>query len=362
MKLSEFDFDLPKELIAQFPKKERDHSKLLIPSTNGNNIVNFYEIVDYLQKGDLLIFNDSRVINAQLLIYRDTKITDQLSNTKGKKPININLNKPSGKNTWLGFAKPYKKLEEGDQFIFGNHKLSIKRKLGMGEIEIEFNLDGIELPDFLDNHGFVPLPQYIKRDKSSSEDANRYQTVYSKKKGSVAAATAGLHFTEELLEKIKEKGAQICFVTLHVGAGTFLPVKTENVNEHKMHSEFCEVSENTALLINQTKKSGGRVIAVGTTAMRTLESCSKDGIIYPQTIDTDIFITPGYKFQIADFMITNFHLPKSTLFMLVCAFSGSEKMQSIYKHAIENKMRFFSYGDAMIIQNKESKFSPIEKK
>jgi S-adenosylmethionine:tRNA ribosyltransferase-isomerase len=342
MKLSDFDFYLPEELIAQEPTALRDHSNLLIPSIDAIKVTKFYNLPDYLKTGDLLIFNDSKVINAKLLLH------------KHNKKININLNRPIGENTWLGFARPAKKLQEGDEFNFDNHTLKIKKKLEFGEIEIEFNLKNISLFEFLDQYGTLPLPQYIKRDQAKEEDAERYQNIYSSSKGSVAAATAGLHFSQELMEQIIVKNIDIGFVTLHVGGGTFLPVKTENIADHKMHSEWCEISKETADKINEAKKEGRRVIVVGTTAMRTLESCSKDGLILPGSKETSIFITPGYKFQIADMLITNFHLPKSTLFMLVCAFAGYEEMKNIYKYAIDNKMRFFSYGDAMIIKKKIS--------
>ena len=338
MKLSDFDFDLPSELIAQVPSKKRDESSLLLPDENGNNIVKFHQFIDQLLPGDLLVFNDSRVVNAQLNLQKNSRA------------INVNLNRPISENIWLGFAKPGKKLKIGDEFAFGEHKIRINNKLESGDVEFEFILNDISIFDFLDIYGQVPLPQYIKREKQSADDLERYQTVYSKEKGSVAAATAGLHFTEELLNKIKQKGVETAFVTLHVGAGTFLPVKTENISEHKMHTECCHISSETADKINLAKKEGRRVIVVGTTAMRTLESCSSNGAVKPQTMETNIFITPGYKFQIADMLLTNFHLPKSTLFMLVCAFAGYEKMQSLYKFAIENKMRFFSYGDAMLLK------------
>ena len=341
MQLSDFDFALPVELIAQFPASQRDHSNLLVQNDAGNKIVKFYNLQDYLQEGDLLIFNDSKVVNAKLTL------------NAVERKINVNLNKPSGPNSWLGFAKPARRLQEGDEFVFDNHKILIKKKLEAGEIEIEFQTDGISIFDFLDKYGQVPLPQYIKRPEDNFEDIERYQNVYSRAKGSVAAATAGLHFSEELLQKIRDKGVETVFVTLHVGAGTFLPVKTENIHEHKMHSEWCEISPEAAETINVAKKVGRRVIVVGTTAMRTLESCSKENIVYPGFMETDIFITPGYKFQIADTLITNFHLPKSTLFMLICAFAGHAEMQTLYKYAIDNKMRFFSYGDAMMINRKE---------
>ena len=339
MQLSDFDFDLPETLIAQEPTSIREHSNLLIAAANPE-IVGFYNLPEYLVAGDLLVFNNSRVINAKLVIH------------KNDKEININLNRPIGDNRWLGFARPSRRLDEGDEFNFGTHKLKIKKKLEFGEIEVEFCLNGLDLFDFLDQCGQVPLPQYIKRVKSKEEDVQRYQNVYSQPKGSVAAATAGLHFSHDLIEKIVAKNIEIAFVTLHVGAGTFLPVKTENIADHKMHSEWCEVSQETADKINNAKKDGRRVIVVGTTAMRTLESCSENNIVFARSKETSIFITPGYKFQIADVLITNFHLPKSTLFMLVCAFAGYEEMKNIYKYAIDNKMRFFSYGDAMIIEKK----------
>ncbi len=340
MQLSDFDFDLPETLIAQEPTSIREQSNLLIAAAN-LEIVGFYNLPDYLVAGDLLVFNNSKVINAKLVVY------------KKDKEININLNRPIGDNRWLGFARPSRRLGEGDEFNFGTHKLKIKKKLEFGEIEIEFCLNEIDLFDFLDQYGQVPLPQYIKRVKSKEEeDMQRYQNVYSQPKGSVAAATAGLHFSHDLIEKISAKNIDMAFVTLHVGAGTFLPVKTENIADHKMHSEWCEVSKETADKINSAKKDGRRVIVVGTTAMRTLESFSKNNIVFAGSKETSIFITPGYKFQIADVLITNFHLPKSTLFMLVCAFAGYEEMKNIYKYDIDNKMRFFSYGDAMMIEKK----------
>ena len=342
MQLSDFDFDLPETLIAQEPTSIRERSNLLITAANPE-IVGFYNLPEYLVAGDLLVFNNSRVINAKLVIH------------KNDKEININLNRPIGDNRWLGFARPSRRLDEGDEFNFGTHKLKIKKKLEFGEIEIEFCLNELDLFDFLDQYGQVPLPQYIKRVKSKEEDVQRYQNVYSQPKGSVAAATAGLHFSHDLIEKIVAKNIEMAFVTLHVGAGTFLPVKTENIADHKMHSEWCEVSQETADKINSAKKDGRRVIVVGTTAMRTLESCSENNIVFAGSKETSIFITPGYKFQIADILITNFHLPKSTLFMLVCAFAGYEEMKNIYKYAIDNKMRFFSYGDAMMIEKNISK-------
>ena len=340
MKLSDFDFDLPSELIAYEPVAQRDQSNLILPFDN-NKIVKFANIIDYLHPGDVMVFNDSRVINS--------KLTLEKSGTK----ININLNKPSlTQNSWRAFAKPARKLIIGDEFEFDNHKLIVTDKFEFGEVEINFVLDGIEVFTFLDQYGQVPLPLYIKRPIKNELDLDRYQTVYSREKGSVAAPTAGLHFTFELLEKIKAKNIAIQFITLHVGAGTFLPVKTENIRDHKMHSEYSHISPLVAETINKAKSENRRIISVGTTALRSLESFSRSGKLYHGAKETDIFITPGYKFQIVDSLITNFHLPKSTLFMLVCAFSGMKEMKNLYKYAIDNKMRFFSYGDAMFLHKK----------
>ena len=342
MKLSDFDFALPPELIAQEPLKQRDQSNLILPA-DGRKIVKFADIIDYLNPGDVMIFNDSKVINAKLTL------------DKSGKKININLNKPSlNKHAWRAFAKPAKKLNIGDEFFFDNHKLIITDKFEFGEIEVSFVLSGIDdIFDFLDKYGEVPLPLYIKRATPNEEDSSRYQTVYSSKKGSVAAPTAGLHFSPELLQKIVEKKIEIQFVTLHVGAGTFLPVKTENIQDHKMHSEYSHINPQVAEAINKAKSDGRRIISVGTTALRSLESFARDGKVYAGTKETNIFITPGYKFQIVDSLITNFHLPKSTLFMLVCAFSGSQEIKDLYHYAIASKMRFFSYGDAMMIHRNQ---------
>ncbi len=231
----------------------------------------------------------------------------------------------------------------------------MQKKLADGTIEFSFKLKDISIFEFLQQYGEIPLPLYINRQEKFNSDKERYQTIYANQEGSVAAPTAGLHFTKELMAEIKAKGVEITFVTLHVGAGTFLPVKTENIEDHKMHQEYCEVSIEVAKQINQAKQQGRRVIVVGTTAMRVLESCSKDEILQARVMNTDIFIKPGYKFQIADMLITNFHLPKSTLFMLVCAFTGIKEIQELYKYAIDNKMRFFSYGDAMLLERKKIK-------
>ena len=338
MKLSDFDFNLPSELIAQTPLIKRDESALLVMKPDANTIkTKFYDIVDYLKEGDLIVFNNSRVIKARLIL------------KKNGKEIDFYLNKKLNENSWNGFARPAKKLKEGDIFNFGVHTIRISKKLFMGETEIEFKLDNISIFEFLDIYGQMPLPPYIKRPKINSTEDESYQTIYNDPCGSVASPTAGLHFTEELLNKIKNKNIEIIFVTLHVSAGTFLPVKTENLDDHKMHSEYCCVNEEAANKINLAKKEGRNIIAVGTTSLRTLESAAYEGYVKPGEFETQIFIKPGFEFQIVDMLITNFHLPKSTLLMLVCAFAGYNEILRLYDYAIKEKMRFFSYGDATLL-------------
>ncbi len=345
MKLSDFDYDLPPELIAQMPREKRDQSDLLIASNlNRLEKVKFYQLLNYLQKGDLLVFNNSKVIKSKLVLKNEHK------------KIEVNLAEKIDDCRWKAFARPAKKLKEGDEFIFNAHnktihKVIVAKKLWMGEIELEFALNKISVFEFLNLFGETPLPLYIKR-LPSERDKQRYQTVYSEKLGSAAAPTAGLHFTKELLEAIKAKGVETAFITLHVGAGTFLPVKTENIDEHKMHSEHCEILPESAHAINKAKTENRRIIAVGTTSLRTLEARVTNNIIKPGYFTTDIFIKPGFEFQVADHLLTNFHLPKSTLLMLTCAFGGYEQIMQIYAYAVEQKMRFFSYGDAMLIERK----------
>lgn len=348
MKLSDFDFDLPLDLIAQKPTDQRDHSKLLVVHQEQDLVAtNFYNIIDYLQSGDVLVFNNSRVIKAKLILHKD-----------GRK-IDFYLHKRVSDNCWRGFAKPSKKLVEKDEFAFGNHKIIISKKLAMGETEVLFELDNISVFEFLDIYGQMPLPPYIKRSDADLIDESRYQTVYGSSLGSVAAPTAGLHFTEELLHKIKQKGVKMVHVTLHVGAGTFLPVKTEDINEHKMHSEYYNIDQQTANIINDAKKTGRRIIAVGTTSVRALESSAKNQMVVAGEFETTIFIKPSFKFQIIDLLITNFHLPRSTLFILVCAFAGHWNMLNAYKYAINQRMRFFSYGDAMLLYPSNSIYKSL---
>jgi len=343
MKLSDFDFDLPSELIAQRPSDKRDHSDLLIAALEPIK-TKFYNIIDYLKEGDLLVFNNSKVIKAKLHLGKN---------------ITINLNKKLHNNCWAAFAKPARKLHIDDEFYFDNHKVIIAEKFAMGEIKVKFELDDISVFEFLDKYGEMPLPLYIRRDMDSRfrgndivYDNDCYQTIYSQIEGSVAAPTAGLHFTKEILDKLKAKNIQTTFLTLHVGAGTFLPVKTENIHEHKMHTEYCSITPETAEIINKAKQEKRRIIAVGTTTLRTLESSCNNGTVKAGDFETDIFITPGFKFQTADMLLTNFHFPKSTLFMLICAFAGFKEMHELYKYAIKEKMRFFSYGDATLLYRK----------
>lgn len=361
MKLSDFDFDLPLELIAQNPENKRDNSNLLIAAKDGYITTKFYNIIDYLKKGDLLVFNNSKVIKAKLNLNKkitinlNQRVANIVNSVEGEKPItnrgeaSNNVGKFKSIDYWSAFAKPARKLCAGDEFYFDNHKIIITKKLVMGEIRVKFELDNISVFDFLDKYGEMPLPLYIKRPEAQKSDNERYQTVYSSVQGSVAAPTAGLHFTNDIISKLQEKGIQTAFVTLHVGAGTFMPVKTENINEHKMHTEYCSITPEAAAIINKAKQEKRRIIAVGTTSLRTLESSCINGNIQSGEFETNIFITPGFKFQIVDMLLTNFHFPKSTLFMLVCAFAGFKEMHELYKYAIKEQMRFFSYGDATLL-------------
>lgn len=340
MNTKDFYYELPKELIAQTPIEPRDSSKLLVLGKDSGKIEHkhFYDIIDYLNEGDCLVLNDSRVIPAR--IFGTKKET-------GAKVEFLLLKEISG-NRWETLCKPGKKAKEGAEFIFGGGLMT-------GKIT-EVKNDGNRIIDFdcdenffatLDKIGQMPLPPYITE---KLENKERYQTVYSNELGSAAAPTAGLHFTEELLEKIKNKGVNIAYVTLHVGLGTFRPVKVDDVTKHKMHSEHYEIPEQTAKLINETKKNGKRVIAVGTTSCRTLESVATQfNEIKACDGWTDIFIYPGYEFKALDGLITNFHLPESTLIMLVSAFAGFDNIMNAYKTAIDNSYRFFSFGDAMAI-------------
>lgn len=342
MKTSDFYYELPQNLIAQTPLEQRDHSRLMVLDRKSGEISHrhFYDLVDLLRPGDCLILNDSRVLPARLYgIKEGTGATVEF----------LLLNHQKG-DCWETLAGPGKKAKPGARFTFGNGLMTgeVLEILEGGNRLVSFSYDASRnFYEVLDQIGQMPLPPYITQEL---KDKERYQTVYSRELGSAAAPTAGLHFTPELLQKIKDKGINLGFVTLHVGLGTFRPVKVDEITEHKMHSEHYDVSEETAALINRTKESGGRVIAVGTTSCRTLESVmAKEGRMKKSDGWTDIFIYPGYSFQILDGLITNFHLPESTLIMLVSAFAGYEHTMHAYKVAVQEEYRFFSFGDAMIL-------------
>lgn len=340
MKTSDFYYDLPKELIAQDPLEDRSSSRLLHLSMKDGSIEHrhFTDILEYLHEGDCLVVNDTRVIPARL--YGHKEETGAL--------IEILLLKRKENDTWECLVKPGKKARPGARITFGDGILKgeILDIVDEGNRLIRFEYDGI-FEEILDQLGEMPLPPYITH---KLKDKNRYQTVYAKNDGSAAAPTAGLHFTEDLLKKVEEKGVKIAHVTLHVGLGTFRPVKVDDVEQHHMHSEFYVVEEDQAKLINDTKKQGGRVISVGTTSCRTLESATgDDGILRTGSGWTDIFIYPGYQFKMIDGLITNFHLPESTLLMLVSALAGKDRIMAAYEEAVKQRYRFFSFGDAMLI-------------
>lgn len=340
-KTSDYFYELPEELIAQTPVEPRDHSSMLVldRETGKTQHKHFYDVLDYLKPGDCLILNDSRVLPAR--IYGTKKDTGA--------HVEFLLLKCVGNNKWETLVKPGRKAKVGAEFVFSPGVLEgkITDVLEDGNRIIDFSCEG-NFYTILEELGKMPLPPYITEEL---KDQERYQTVYSHELGSAAAPTAGLHFTKELLKKIEEKDVKIGYVTLHVGLGTFRPVKAENITEHKMHSEHYHLPKETADLINETKKNGGRVIAVGTTSCRTLESVAtfNDGKILESDGWTSIFIYPGYEFKVLDGLITNFHLPESTLIMLVSAFAGYEHVMAAYKEAVEKRYRFFSFGDAMLI-------------
>ena len=339
MKTSDFWFDLPEELIAQTPLEQRDASRLLVldRETGAVSHKHFYDIIDYLNPGDCLVMNDSRVLPARLLGHRPSGGA-----------VEVLLLRDLGDKKWECLCKPGRKMREGDTVIFGDGELTAT-VVGVqedGNRIVEFHYSGIFL-EVLERLGKMPLPPYIKAELMDQE---RYQTVYSREVGSAAAPTAGLHVTKELLEQVRKKGIRTAFVTLHVGLGTFRPVKADNILEHHMHSELCMMSAETAQILNETKASGGRVICVGTTSCRTLESLvNEDGTFEEKSKWTEIFIYPGYTFKAMDALITNFHLPESTLVMLVSAFASREHVLSAYNEAVKERYRFFSFGDAMFI-------------
>ncbi len=340
-KTSDFYYDLPEELIAQTPIKERDHSRLLVLDKKNGEIEHrhFYDITKYLNEGDCLVINDTKVLPARL--YGTKKDTNAL--------IELLLLKRISDTRWETLVKPGKKARVGTEIIFKEGLLtgSIVEVHEDGNRIIEFDYSGI-FEEILDQLGEMPLPPYIHE---KLDDKNRYQTIYARNPGSAAAPTAGLHFNDELLKKIEESGVSIARLTLHVGLGTFRPVKAEYISEHIMHSEYYELTEEEAEKINSAKRNGGRIISVGTTSTRTLETIGdENGFVRAQNGWTDIFIFPGYKYRVIDSLITNFHLPESTLVMLVSALAGKENIMNAYNAAVENKYRFFSFGDAMLIK------------
>ncbi len=343
MKTSDFDFYLPEELIAQTPLERRDASRLLTLDKNTGAVGHhrFYELPRFLRPGDCLVLNDSRVLPARLIGRRPTG---------GACEVLLLVDR--GDNLWECLVRPGRKLKPGARVIFGDGRLTatVEAELNDGKRAVRFQYQGIFL-EILEQLGRMPLPPYIK---AELEDQERYQTVYSRVAGSAAAPTAGLHFTTELLDRIHGMGVKVCYVTLHVGLGTFRPVKAEDITDHEMHSEFCMISGETAGIINETKQNGGRVICVGTTSCRTVESfAAEDGTLSERSGWTDIFIYPGYRFKVLDALITNFHLPQSTLIMLVSALAGRERVLAAYEEAVREKYRFFSFGDAMFIGDME---------
>ena len=341
MLVTDFDYELPKELIAQHPMEPRDHSRLLVVNKDSGAIEHkhFYDLIEYLHPGDVLVFNDTRVIPARLHGFKDTG-------------AHVEVFLLTRKNTtdWEVLVRPGKKLQVGAKIKFSDElSCQVIDHTDFGGRVVRFAFEGI-FEEILDRLGETPLPPYIT---APLEDKERYQTVYSRERGSAAAPTAGLHFTKELLQKIKDKGCEEVFVTLHVGLGTFRPVSEAKIEDHKMHKEFYTVSQEAADAVNRAKAEGRRIIAVGTTSVRTLEAACKDGQLQAGGNWTNIFIYPGYKYQLVDALVTNFQLPQSTLLMLVSALSTREIMLNTYKVAVEEKYRFFSFGDAMFINNEK---------
>lgn len=345
MLLSDFDFELPPGLIAQQPVEPRDAARLLRVGRHRLDDGRVRDLPALLLPGDLLVVNDTRVLPARLV------------GRRGEAGIEVTLHRAEGPDRWRAFARPAKRLKPDDRIVFasgdeGDFAATVAEKAEGGEVLLVFEQGGPALIEALERHGAMPLPPYIKRpDGPSTADQRAYQTVFARHPGAVAAPTAGLHFTENLLEALDARGVERTTVTLHVGAGTFLPVKSERVEEHRMHAEWASLDVGTAEAIARTQSRGGRVVAVGTTALRTLESAAgESGRVEPFEGETSLFILPGYPFKAVDLLITNFHLPRSTLFMLVAAFSGLERIRAAYAHAISNGYRFFSYGDACLLE------------
>jgi S-adenosylmethionine:tRNA ribosyltransferase-isomerase len=359
MKTDAFDFDLPPERIADRPARPRDAARLLVvDDTLTDRTVR--DLPDYLRPGDVLVFNDTRVIPARL------------TGRRGAAKVEVTLHKHDGPGQWRAFARPAKRLRQGDTVDFApGLSAEVAAKGDAGEVTLRFiqasgttasgtmasaTMDDASLMRALSLHGHMPLPPYIRRPEGAEPgDSADYQTIFAARDGAVAAPTAGLHFTPTLLEAVRDRGVTLVPVTLHVGAGTFLPVKVDDLRDHRMHSEWGEVTPVTADIVNRARAAGGRIVAAGTTALRILETATgEDGVLRPFAGETDIFITPGYRFRLVDMLLTNFHLPRSTLFMLVAAFAGLERMRGAYAHAIASRYRFFSYGDATLLRKMPS--------
>ncbi|NGO64034.1 tRNA preQ1(34) S-adenosylmethionine ribosyltransferase-isomerase QueA [Rhizobium daejeonense] len=360
MRVDEFDFDLPEESIALRPASPRDHARLLVVRPDGVPILedrNVYDLASFLKPGDALVFNDTKVIPAQL---EGVRLREGAERT----PVSCTLHMRVAANRWRAFARPGKRIKAGDRIEFGHSgetcllgtlAATVAEKGEAGEIELAFDLSGPDLDQAIASVGHIPLPPYIAAKRpEDSQDRKDYQTIYAREEGAVAAPTAGLHFTPALFEKLDAAGVERHFVTLHVGAGTFLPVKADDTADHKMHHEIGHVAAGTAAALNAVKARGGRIVCVGTTSLRLLESATTEaGEVLAWSGATDIFITPGYRFRAVDVLMTNFHLPRSTLFMLVSAFAGLETMRAAYTHAIETGYRFYSYGDSSLLFRKD---------
>ncbi len=343
MKTADFDFDLPSECIADRPVSPRDAARLLVVDGSLRDL-QVRDLPGLLEPGDVLVFNDTRVLPARL------------RGRRGEARIEVTLHKQEAANEWRAFARPAKRLRLGDAIIFADGlSAEVVDKGEGGEVLLRFDVGGADLIAALQRHGEMPLPPYIRREGGADErDRVDYQTMFAEIEGAVAAPTAGLHFTPELMQAVRDRGVIAAPLTLHVGAGTFLPVKVEDIAEHRMHAEYGEITAENAQTVNKARAAGGRVVAVGTTVLRLLESAAdEDGVLHPFAGDTDIFITPGYRFKIVDLLMTNFHLPKSTLFMLVSAFAGMDRMKAAYAHAIAAGYRFYSYGDGSLLKRAE---------
>ena len=346
MKLSEFDFDLPEELIAVRPARPRSSARLLVAEGEVTRDLGMMDLAEVLQPGDRLILNNTKVIPARL---RGTRARDGAEGMT-QAAIDVTLLEPQSDGTWTALIKPLKKVRDGEKVVFSDDLSARMVGRDDGQGRLAFNLTGDDFDVALNAAGAMPLPPYIAAKRAAdARDNEDYQTLWAERSGAVAAPTASLHFDAALMEAVKARGVDMTYVTLHVGAGTFLPVKVDDVSQHKMHAEWGEVTEAAAAEVAATRANGGRVIPVGTTALRLIESAAKNGVLQPWQGTTDIFITPGYTFQIADGLMTNFHLPKSTLLMLVSALMGQDRMREIYAHAIAEKYRFFSYGDGSLL-------------